>query len=417
MMDKISLQNIVLFKSLSPQILKELESSMQLKTLLDGEILFRENEPGSCFYIIMSGKIEVVKALGTTEERMLNVLEPGMFMGELSLMVKDSLRTASARALNATSLLELSRDKFEQMIETQPTIALQIMKEVCERLRTSDESIIHDLRKKNIELAKAYDDLKAAQNKLIEKEKLEHELNMAREIQMSILPQKIILPQGCEIGAKMVPAKAVGGDFYDIIPLDDFRVGIAIGDVSDKGIAAAMFMAQFCTLLRIEANQTSSPARVLSRVNNHLLGANSAQLFVTCIYGIYDIRNNSFSYARAGHELPLIFDQDKNFHKVIRQKGTALCLFSDPPIDVQTIMLPSNGILLMYTDGGTDAINKKGDQFGLANMKETLLQFFNNPAMEICEKIVNKIISFQKGTQFDDVTIVVLRATADVTEF
>ncbi len=410
-MDKITLENIVLFKSLSPQVLKELESSMQLKTLHDGEILFKENEVGSCFYIIVSGKVEVVKALGTAEERQLNVIVPGMFMGELSLMVKNSLRTASVRALCETHLLELSRERFEQMIEAQPTIALQLMKEVCERLRISDESTIHDLRKKNAELAKAYDDLKAAQNELIEHEKLEHELNMAREIQMSILPQKIVLPQGCEVGAKMVPAKAVGGDFYDIIPIDNFRVGIAIGDVSDKGIGAAMFMAQFCTLLRIEAKQSKTPAKVLSRVNNHLLEANSAQLFVTCIYGIYDSRDNSFSYARAGHELPLILDENKNFHQVIHQKGTALCLFPDPPIDVQSVMLPSDGILLMYTDGGTDAIDTNREQFGLEKIKQTLLEFFNLPAMDICEKTVNRIISFQRGTQFDDVTIVVLRAT------
>ena len=220
-MAKISLQNIVLFKSLSPQALKELESSMQLKTLLDGEILFREKEIGSCFYIIVSGKVEVIKALGTGEERLLNVIGPGMFTGELSLMVKDSLRSASVRALGETSLLELHRDRFEQMIETQPAIALQVMKEVCERWKITDESASHDLRKKNAELEKAYNDLKAAQNELIEKEKLEHELNMAKEIQMSILPQKIVLPQGCEAGAKMVPAKAVGGDFYDIIPLED----------------------------------------------------------------------------------------------------------------------------------------------------------------------------------------------------
>ena len=409
-MAKISLQNIVLFKSLSPQALKELESSMQLKTLLDGEILFKEKELGSCFYIIVSGKVEVVKDLGTGEERLLNVIGPGMFTGELSLMVKDSLRSASVRALGETSLLELHRDRFEQMIETQPAIALQVMKEVCERWKITDESASHDLRKKNAELEKAYNDLKAAQNELIEKEKLEHELNMAKEIQMSILPQKIVLPIGCEAGAKMVPAKAVGGDFYDIIPLDDFRVGIAIGDVSGKGIGAAMFMVQFCTLLRVEARQTQSPAKALSRVNNYLLEANSAQLFVTCIYGIYDNRDNSFCYARAGHELPLILDQNKNFNPVAHQRGTALCLFPDPSIDVQTVMLPSKSILLMYTDGGTDAIDKKGKQFGIESIKQTFLESFNYPTMEICEKIVNKIISFQKGTQFDDVTIVVLRA-------
>lgn len=413
-MSQILLQDIPLFQSLTPHDLLEIGQSMQLQTFSDGEILFREHEVGNCFYIIIFGKIEVVKALGTPEERLLNVLGSGDFMGELSLMVKDNLRTASVRAVGETHVLELRRKRFEQMVETRPNIACQVMQELSERLRTSDESTINDLRKKNAELAKAYQDLQAAQVELIEKEKLDHELNMAREIQLNILPQEVILPKGCEVGAKMVPARIVGGDFYDIIPLDNSRVGISIGDVSDKGIPAAMFMAQFCTLLRVEALQNRSPAEVLTKINNHLLEANLAGLFVTCIYGIYDRRDYSFCYARAGHEVPVIFDQQGNIHQPPHQKGIALCIYPDPPIDVQTVTVPSCSTLLMYTDGGTDAMNNDGIFFGLENLKQTILHLLHNPAQELCEKAMDVLLSFQKKAQFDDTTLVALRTLKNI---
>ncbi len=408
-MPRILLQNIPLFSSLSAHDLSEISRSMHLKTLLDGEILFRENDVGNSFYIVTLGKIEVVKALETPEERLLNALGPGEFMGELSIMIPDNLRTASVRAVGETQVLELHRDRFKEMIETRPNIAYQVMQKLSERLQASDESTINDLRKKNAELALAYQDLKTAQAELIEKEKFDHELNMAREIQMSILPQKVILPEGCDIGAKMVPAKIVGGDFYDIIPMDNSRVGIAIGDVSDKGIAAAMFMAQFCTLLRVEAKEKHSPKKVLAKINNHLLERNHSGLFVTCLYGIYDNLDHSFSYARAGHEIPLIIDQKGNLTQPEYKKGAALCLFDDPPVDVNTVFIPPGSTLLMYTDGATDAMNDTGKLFGFDNLKQTILNSLNSPVQELCEQIIKDLVFFQKNTQFDDITIVALR--------
>jgi serine phosphatase RsbU (regulator of sigma subunit) len=403
------LQNIALFQSLTSDDVEQITRSMQHKTLSGGELLFKEGETGNCFYIITSGKAEVVKALDTAEERLLNTLGPGDFLGEMSLMVKDNLRTASVRAVDPTHVLELHQDQFRQLIDTRPSIAYQVMIKLSERLRASDESTITDLRKKNAQLAKAYQELQDAQAQLIEKEKLDHELDMARDIQMDILPRQIVPPKGCDIGAKMVPARLVGGDFYDIIPLDGSRVGIAIGDVSDKGIPAAMFMTQFCTLLSVEARNSSRPERVLSRINSHLLKKNDTGLFVTCIYGIYDNSDHSFSYARAGHEIPIIVDRHGNLSQPEHKKGAALCLFEDSPIDVNTICLEPGSTLLMYTDGATDAVNSQGTFFGLDQLKRTILNAVDNPAQTLCEKLIDRLLSFQAGTQFDDITIVAFR--------
>ena len=138
-------------------------------------------------------------------------------------------------------------------------------------MRESDNAMIYDLKEKNRQLSQAYEELKIAQAQIVEKEKLEHELSLARDIQASILPKDLLCLDDFEFGARMVPARSVGGDLYDFIPLSEDIVAIAIGDVSDKGIPAAMFMALFCSLLRAEVQHIISPAEVLRRVNRHLL--------------------------------------------------------------------------------------------------------------------------------------------------
>jgi serine phosphatase RsbU (regulator of sigma subunit) len=296
------------------------------------------------------------------------------------------------------------------MIEKRPSIAYHMVRELSSRLRASDEAVIKDLRRKNQELATAYQELQAAQEELIKKEKLEAELETARSIQTSILPQDLAFAEGCKIGAKMVPARAVGGDFYDIIPLPEGKIGLAIGDVSDKGVAAAMFMAQFCTLLRVEAKNTPSPAQVLTNVNNALIDSNLAGMFVTAIYGIYDPETHTFSYARGGHEVPVIFDPQGQISQPAHAQGTALCIFPDPPIDVQTVALSPGSTLMMYTDGGTDAMNTEERFFGLDSLKRTISsQLINDPQI-LCEHVIETLLAFQGSAQFDDATLVALRA-------
>ena len=408
-MSQIPLQNISIFKALSAEELAEVGQSLRLKVLADGDVLFREGEVGACFYTIVGGEVEIIKAMGTGEERLLNVLKAGDFLGEMSILGKHNKRSASVRACGSVQLLELRQENFEELIRGQPGAALNIIRELSDRLRTNDELTIADLKEKNRELAQAYQDLKEAQAALIEKEKLEHELEMAREIQMSILPQDMVMPDGCDVGARMVPARAVGGDFYDVIQLENGLVGISIGDVSDKGVPAAMFMAQYCTLLRAVAHQTEDPVSVLTQVNNFLLESNSAGMFVTGIYGIYDPASQLFTYARAGHEVPVMFDAQGKIHQLLHDQGTAMCIFPDPPIDRQTVKIPSGSTLMMYTDGGTDAMNAEENFFGLENLEETIGAWLDSPVQVLCDEVVNALLAFQKEAQFDDVTLVALR--------
>lgn len=409
-MSQIPLQNISLFSALSAEELADVGQSFRLKVLNDGDVLFREDEVGKNIYTIIGGQVEIIKAMDTTEERLLNVLGPGDFLGEMSILGKHNKRSASVRARGAVQMLELRPENFEEIIQTQPGAALNIIRELSDRLRTNDEHTILDLRQKNEELARAYQELKEAQAALIEKEKLEHELEMAREIQISILPQDLRMPDGCDVGARMVPARAVGGDFYDVIPLSNGKIGLAIGDVSDKGVPAAMFMAQFCTLLRAVARQTEDPVEVLTQVNNFLLESNSAGMFVTGIYGVYDPANQMFTYARAGHEVPVIFDAAGHVSELPHGPGTAMCIFPDSAIDRQSVKIPSGSTLMMYTDGGTDAMNAEENFFGLDNLQKMIVAWLDSPVQVLCDEVVSALLAYQKEAQFDDVTLVVLRS-------
>jgi sigma-B regulation protein RsbU (phosphoserine phosphatase) len=411
MPDPVPLGQVPLFSSLSSEDLEEIGQTMRMKRLQDGEILFCEGDVGAQFYVVIMGALEVIKAMNTPEERLLSVQEAGGFVGEMSLLGGSNTRTASIRARGLTALMELRKERFEELLQRRPSLGLEMLRVLSERLRESDESTIHDLQKKNIELSKAYEDLKAAQAEIVEKEKMEHELSMARNIQMSILPGEITTPKGCEVGAKMIPARAVGGDFYDVISLDEDRVGIAIGDVSDKGVPAALFMAQFCTLLRIEAYHHDAPEKLLTFINNNLLEMNQSGMFVTGIYGIYDVKTNTFTYARAGHEVPVIFDKKGNVSQPEHGQGTPLCIFPDSPIDVQAVVLDKGSTLMMYTDGGTDAMNAAKNFFGLENLEKTFAAHLNRSTQTLCEKVLEELLSFQEeDAQFDDATIVALRA-------
>ena len=173
----------------------------------------------------------------------------------------------------------------------------------------SFEEIAHlnrSLQAQNLELEKAYRELQEAQAHRIEKEKLERELHLAWEIQHSMLPRSLPRFTGFDFGARIVPARVVGGDFYDFIPLDEHTLGVAVGDVSGKGLPAAIFMAMTRSLMRAEASRTRSPGEALRGVNKQLLEMNEASMFVSVLYGILDGKTRRFHYARAGHELPLL---------------------------------------------------------------------------------------------------------------
>jgi len=305
----------------------------------------------------------------------------------------------------------MSHANFDALLRRQPDLAFEVMRELSLRLRDTDNAIIRDLQEKNRQLAEAYTELKAAQAQVIEKERLERELQVAREIQQSILPASLPPLSTFDLGALMVPARAVGGDLYDVIPVDDDQAAVVIGDVSDKGVPAAIFMALTSSLVRAETHHKVSPASVLTNVNRHLLGMNAYGLFVTLIYGLLDCRARTFTYVRAGHELPLLFSKDGRETRLESGAGQALGILDEVRLDEQTIAIPPGGSLLLFTDGAPDMLDPLGKPFGHDRLRRVARQRRGGTAQEFCQQVWRDVSAFQGGaSQADDIALVAICA-------
>jgi serine phosphatase RsbU (regulator of sigma subunit) len=373
--------------------------------------LFEEGDQGEHFYVVADGEIQVIKASGTPNERTLAVRSAGDFIGELSLINPAGRRMACVRSSTGARLWRLSRADFDEVIQANPLIAYQMVRELSRRLTTAHELTIRDLQEKNREISQAYDELKAAQDQLVEKERIERELELAHTIQQSILPDNIPSSESISFGAFLQPARAVGGDFYDIYHLGKNKIGVMIGDVADKGVPSALVMAQTHALIFAESFREPNPARVLHKVNNHVFRINRSGLFITVIYGVVDTVQRTFSYARAGHEIPMFKAAGEAPSLLPHDTGQPLGIFEDSTFDEQNIDLSKNFTLLLYTDGVLDIRGDEEEQYGIDRLERRFAEVSDESALTICSYIWEHLAEF-KGNQprYDDVTMIVLRS-------
>jgi serine phosphatase RsbU (regulator of sigma subunit) len=407
------LSGVPLFASMTDATLQRIVADPKIVEVPSKTILLKEGDSGEHFYVILEGHVEAFKRLGTEDEQFLSVRGPGEFVGEISLLHRGVKRTASVITREASKLLKLTKADFDDLLTHEPMMAYEMVRVLTRSLNASNETHIRDLQEKNRELKEAFDALKAAQAQIIEKEKLERELQLAGDIQMSILPQTLPQVEGFDFGAKLVPARAVAGDMYDFIPLSRNKVGIVVGDVTDKGVPAAIVMAQTQALLRAEAYSASSPLDALHGVNQHLLEINSSGLPVTAIFGVLDGKTHEFRYARAGHELPLICTAG-DVSVAEKSVGQPLGYFEEPLIDENTITLPPGGTFLLYTDGVTEGL----DELDLSAMEESLMAegglCSGKEAQALCDHVLEVTTTRQKDHPLlDDVTLVAVHRAGE----
>jgi serine phosphatase RsbU (regulator of sigma subunit) len=244
---------------------------------------------------------------------------------------------------------------------------------------------------------------------------VEGELNIARQTQRSILPLRVPHRHHYDFGSLIAPARAVGGDFYDFIYLDRDRLSLVIGDVSDKGLPAALFMALTFSLLRAETELSHDPYEILINVNRYLLKMNASGMFVTVLYGILDCRTGEFTYTRAGHLLPIILTPDGKKLKINMDPGQPLGLFADIKLDLQTVVIPPGGLALLYSDGLNEAIDPQGNEFGYDRIINLLISHREKSSKIICSKLWEavKIHSGNLPHQDDFVTVIIKRDPTD----
>lgn len=421
--DRIS--QIPLFAALPRSELIRLVEVLEPCEFFPGDLLIREGENDEHFYILIEGEVEVVKALGTPDERLLGVKPHGTLFGEMGLFDPEGRHTASVRARTPIHALEMTRQEFDALLHRHPNMAYRMMRQISRRLEESENATILDLREKNLQLTRAYQELQEAQEQLIIKEKLDQELAIAQQIQMSILPENLPHLAGFDIAGLTYPAQAVGGDYFDIIPLKGNRFGLMISDVCDKGIPAALFANLVYSLMHVEAPRNPTPEATLRVVNRHLCGMNRAGMFVSMLYGTI-MASGLFDYCRAGHPHPLVLDENLcpvEIQPGAREMGGGSLDKGKPPgvgiplgimeevmLDVRSVIIPPGGLAVIYSDGLSEAMNASGGEFGTERLAAELPALSHLPAEQVCAGLWKLVQEFSGGLpQSDDFTVVVIK--------
>lgn len=244
-----------------------------------------------------------------------------------------------------------------------------------------------------------------------ELERKRYELKLAHDIQQSFLPDAIPGLPGFGLAALNIPAKEVGGDFYDFIPISESKIGLTIADVSGKGVPAALFMALSRTIVRAKATQSSGVREVIQAANSLIEADAKSGMFVTLFYAVLDVSARTLTYVSAGHNPPLILKAKTKTIMRLDAKGIALGAIEDIELEERRILLDGGDIVVFYTDGVTEAINKKKVQFGEDRLIMTIKANYELSANDMIMKIKGDVLTFcGDEPQFDDITLMALKA-------
>ena len=243
-----------------------------------------------------------------------------------------------------------------------------------------------------------------------ERERIHQELEVAALIQQTLLPKELPAIPGWHVDAFYRPARAVGGDFYDFIALDDGRLGVVIGDVTDKGVPAALVMATCRSMLRAAAQRHNSPSAVLADVNDALVPEIPPAMFVTCLYAIIDTEAGQIVFANAGHNLPYVRSADGVIE--LRATGMPLGLMPGMPYDEKRYEMASGEVMVLTSDGITEAHSQEGEMYGFARLMGQVAR--KPPDGDVVAALVTDLERFTgaDSEQEDDITLVVVKRTS-----
>ncbi len=358
-----------------------LKSEGACKAYLAGDVIFREGETGDMMYVVLDGEVKV-----TLETMPISLLTPGSILGEMAL-VDNSPRSATAIAATDCWLLPLDQNRFKALIPAHPEFSVEVMTIMAQRLRRlMDEEV--------------------------KRQRMEEELNIGRQIQLSLLPRSCPSIPGWEIGALYKAARQVGGDLYDFIspPEHPHQLHLVVADVTGKGVPAALFMAFGRTVIRTATHIENTPAEVLRRTNRTILQDIGYRLFLSTFYATLDTQTDILTYANGGHDWPFWYHAQTGKIEALTTSGLLLGVFQDISFVEDTIQLQPGDVLVLYTDGVTEARNQEGDLFGEERFETVILESADYPAQQIAEKVVSAVADFTGAiSQADDLTLVIVK--------
>jgi phosphoserine phosphatase RsbU/P len=385
-------------------------SEFQARVLIVDDVpqnlhLLRETLKGSCKLLIAKSGIQALElvARGPAPDLiLLDVMMPGMNGYEVCEKLKADPETSDIPIIFVTAMSESGDEERGLGLGAVDYVTKPFQPELI-KARVNNQ----------LELKKHRDNLQelveVRTEELLEsrasQHKLESELNVAKQLQLSML--RDTSPHECEMATFLQPAKAVGGDLYDYLTLDSGKFLFCVGDVSDKGVPAALFMVQVLTLLRALANQHSNPGELMAAVNNNLCKQNDACMFVTLVLGLLDPATGDLQLSSGGHEPPLLLKDDSTYLHF--EGGPALGLVDDAEFPVHRFSLGQSDMLLLYSDGITDALNRFEDSFGEERLQATCQAAPSDPRGTV--EYINSVLTEFVGEteQFDDMTLMAIK--------
>ncbi len=342
------------------------------------DVLFRKDDNADKIYYIKNGSIRL--------EEINKTVKKDEIIGETGIFSPFHKRTASAICETEVEAYTLSQEKINELLYKYPSLLFVL-------IQLSIQRVIVNLTET-----------------VTEKERIESELKIAHSIQTSILPK--IFPEKKEfnIFAMMEPAKEVGGDFYDFFFIGENKFCFVIGDASGKGIPAALFMVISKTLIKTEALRNLPPDEILFRVNNILYPNNDECMFVTTFLAILDLKTGELQFSNAGHNPPLLFLDNKKFEFIDMDHGFVLGGMPDFKYTCQKLSLRSGGVIFLYTDGVTEAMDKEESLFSDERLRKSLSELTDTNVEGIVTDIRDKLKHFTGETpQSDDITMLALK--------
>lgn len=389
-------------------LLESVERRQAQRSLLESEARAGAVLDGAVEGVITANTDGIIQSLNPAIERLFGYTRDELVGRNLVDLMPSPYREEQAAALHEglngadDSLLGTSREVLGLRKDGSTFPAWMSLSEVRVGAMRLLTSIIHDLTER-----------KAAEEANSKLFVVERELEIARQIQLSILPQRFPpFPDRKEfdVFARMLPARSVAGDFYDFFLIDDRRLGFVVGDVSGKGVPASIFMAVSRTILRATAVAGADPGDCLRRVNRLLYADNPSKLFVTLVYGILDVSTGDVTYAVGGHQPPYVLSNEGGPHPLENLGGIIVGAFPDAEYTTGATRLNPGDSLVLFTDGVTEAMDANHHLFGEQRLEDYLRQTNGTPLDRFVDGIVDAVRQFSEGmAQHDDITLLTLR--------
>jgi serine phosphatase RsbU (regulator of sigma subunit)/anti-sigma regulatory factor (Ser/Thr protein kinase) len=385
-----------LFRDVPYAQVEDIVASFPIKDVVGRAVLLRAGDRNDHVIFVLQGTLRV--RFDTPDSPDCLEVTAGGCVGEMSV-IDDKPVSAFVVADSGCRLLLVDAESFLSRIMTIPQVARNLVSSLSERMRRNTDFLIAQLKAK------------------IELEQLQNDLRHARDIQASMLPRQPLFEGRSEVDCVgfMRAAREVGGDFYDAAFLDGNRLFVAVGDVCNKGLPAALYMVRALTTLRREMLQPSRNLRqhvelAVERLNQHLYESNEAQQFVTLFCGVVDLSARTLTYVNAGHNAALLAGSGTAFAYLSEPVNPIVGIVAGLRYEAAELAMPVGSTLVLYTDGITEAQDPAGEMFGDERLK-ALVQGLDRPsAGGLVNAILSAVDTFARGTrQADDITLLALR--------